>query len=340
MNPRTYRLLELDKILARLEEATATTLGRNLAHALKTSSDIAEVQARLAQTSEARRFVDELRHPPFGGISDVQSQLKNASIGALLDAHSLLAVALFTAGARRLREAILRSTRAEFPILHHDASLIVPRPDIERAILEAIDEDTREIKDDASIDLLRARRNIRQTQSQIGIKLRQMLSDPNVQPHLQDAFVTVRDGRYCLPVKAENRARVPGIVHDRSGSGGAFFVEPQAVVEMNNRLRELHSDEREAIQAILSALSARVAGATDDLIPSLQACACLDFAFAKANLSLAMKGIEVPVSLAREGASYALLQACHPLVNGCVPNNILLGDTVEPDGAKSTTENG
>jgi len=345
VNSRTLRLLELDKILARLEDKTACTLGAGRVRALKPVSEVNEARARLAQTSEARRLADSNRTPPFGGISDVTSVVKNASIGSLLDISSLLAIANFAAGARRLRESVIRAPRETFPILHGEATRIVPRGDLEKAVFDAIDADSKEIKDDASLDLLRARRNIRQTQNNIQSRLRQMISDPNVQPHLQEAFVTVRDGRYCIPVRAESRSRVPGIVHDRSGSGGAFFVEPQAVVEMNNHLRELGLEEREAIQTILSELSARVGAAAEDLRPAIAACAELDFAFAKAALSQAMNALEVPIKSAREGADYALLRACHPLVKDCVPNDILLGFGVRGWGflpkasSKSTPEN-
>jgi DNA mismatch repair protein MutS2 len=338
VNSRAVRLLELDKILARLGDATATSLGCAVALGLEPSSHLAEVRSRLAHTTEARRFSDEYRVPPFGGITDIRGLIKSANIGGLLEASSLVAVAQFAAGARRLKETIARTPREDYPLLHGDADVITAHPDLEKAILQAIDEETREVRDDASLDLLKARRNMRQTQTQIQSKLRQMLGDPNVQPHLQDAFVTVRDGRYCLPVRADSRARVPGIVHDRSGSGGAFFVEPQAVVELNNRLRELHSEEREAIRAILTELSGRVAGVAEALAPSLESCTNLDFDFAKAQLSKSMDAIEVPVTQASERPCYALLKARHPIVTNCVPNDILLGDAVFTEQASSEVD--
>jgi DNA mismatch repair protein MutS2 len=346
VDSRTLRLLELDKVLSRLEEATASSLGRARVRALKPSPQKDEARRRLVETTEARRFLQSGHTPSFGGVSDIALPLRNAAVGAMLDPAALVAVSHFAAGARRLREVIVKTPRAEYPILHSHATRVTPRPDIEKAVGDAIDDATKEIKDDASLDLLRARRNIRQTQANIQARLRQMLADPNIQPLLQDAFVTVRDGRYCLPVKAESRARVPGIVHDRSGSGGAFFVEPQAVVEMNNRLRELHLQEREAIDEILTTLSGQVAGAADDLAPALEACADLDFAFAKAHLAKTMNAIEpflqesgggnqgpeIAASDTSSHSTYVFLQACHPLIANCVPNDILLGD-VTPSGS-------
>lgn len=338
MEARTLRLLELDRVLERLAENTASGLGRARVRALKPASDVAQIRLAQATTTEARRFVETRNHPPFGGISDLGTLLKHASIGAMLEAASLLQVAQFAGGARRLREAIVAAPRIEYSILHNLAMRIVPRADLEKAIFEAIDENSKDVKDDASLDLLRARRNIRQTQSNIQSRLRAMLSDPNVQPHLQDAFVTVRDGRYCLPVKAEARRNVPGITHDRSGSGGAFFVEPQAVVEMNNRLRELQAEEREAVITVLQLLSSRVAGAVEDLSPAQDAAGELDFAFAKAELSLRMEAIEPQLLGEDAPSSYTLRQARHPLVQNCVSNDILLGDQIDESSTRLESE--
>jgi DNA mismatch repair protein MutS2 len=259
-------------------------------------------------------------------VSDILNHLQRARIGAILEAPDLLAVMRFVSGTRRLREALLQSPAEEFPFLHCCAEAITPQPVLEKAIGAAIDEVSGDIRDDASLKLLKARRNMRQTQSSIQTRLRDMLADTRVQPFLQDNFVTVREGRYCLPVRAECRANVPGIVHDRSGSGGAYFIEPQAVVEANNRLRELQIEEREAILEILTDLSRRVNEVNDTLMTSLQAAADLDFAFAKGSLSRELNAIEPVVTDAAARSGFALLQARHPLIENCVPNDIFLGD--------------
>ena len=326
MESRALRLLEFDKVMQRLQAAAATSLGQQRARELRPVSELAEARRRQAETSQARRFLELGKTPPFGGIGDVRDTLQRAAIGSVLEPRQLVAVALLAAGARRLREVILGVPDGEFAILRSYASEIVSRPDLEKAIFDAIDEASGEVKDDASLDLLRARRNMRRMQGDVQSRLRQMLSDPNVQPLLQDAFVTVRDGRYCLPVKAECRARVPGIVHDRSGSGGAFFVEPQAVVEMNNRLRELALEEQEAIIKILTELTHRVGGGRDDLAASLAAAENLDFAFAKAGLSRQMTAVEPCLEDPATRSAYVLLQARHPLIENCVANDIFLGE--------------
>ena len=323
---RSLDRLELPAVLAQLENVCACELGRARARDLTPTNENAVARARLALTSEARLFTQTVRHPPFGGLSDVASSVHAAAIGSTLDAAPLLAIGRASEGARRLRVALLDiepELDAQFSHLIELAERIEPRADVEKTIYDAID-DNAEIRDDASLDLLKARRGIRQTQSQIQTRLRSMLSDSRLAGHLQDNFVTVRDGRYCLPVKAESRASVPGIVHDRSGSGNAVFVEPQAVVELNNQLRELAADEKAAVAQVLRSVSAYVGGAADDLREALHVAGELDFAFAKARLSAQMDG-RAP-QLRDDATGWQLHGARHPLVENCVPNDIRLGD--------------
>lgn len=323
---RSLDRLELPKVLVRLESLCACDLGRARVRQIVPSNSNEEARAGLALTSQAKTFVQKVRFPPFGGLSDVSESLKIASVGATLEPQPLLAVGRAIEGARRLRETLFSCSddlADEFGGLFDIAERIVPRKDVEKAIYEAID-DNGEIKDDASLDLLRARRNIRAAQTQIQTRLRAMLSDTRVTPHLQDAFVTVRDGRYCLPVKAESRGSVPGIVHDRSSSGGALFIEPQAVVDLNNRLRELAGEEKQAILDLLRSLSGVVGGAYDDLQASLESAGELDFAFAKAQLSLQQDALEP--RLRDDAHGCLLIAARHPLVENCVANDIKIGD--------------
>ncbi|HEY0074457.1 MAG TPA: Smr/MutS family protein [Abditibacteriaceae bacterium] len=325
METRTLRLLELDKVLARLEGQAASDLGRARIAALKPVSRPEEARRRLAETTEARRFLDSGAQPIFGGVRDVSELLQRAAIHAVLEAEELLQVAQLAHAASRLRELILRHNAEEFPLLRARVEWLAPQPAIEKAILSAIDETSGELKDDASLRLLKARRNMRQAQNDVQDRLRRMLSDPNVQPALQDAFVTVRDGRYCLPVRADRRSQVPGIVHDRSNSGAALFVEPQAVVELNNRIRELMGEEREAILEILSNLSSQVGVVHEDLKNLLEAAGDLDFWFAKARLSRAMNAIEALIDDDPKTQGLCLLQARHPLIESPIANDIYIG---------------
>lgn len=323
---RSLDRLELPAVLLQLEAACACELGRARVHELAPTSDNATARARMALTSEAREFTQIVRHSPFGGLTDVAASIQAAAIGSLLDESALLAIGRASEGARRLRVAILDiepELDERFPQLIELAERIIPRSDVEKTIYDAID-DNAELRDDASLDLLKARRGMRAAQSQIQTKLRAMLGDSRLSGHLQDQFVTVRDGRYCLPVKAESRSSVPGIVHDRSGSGNAVFIEPQAVVELNNRLRELAADEKAAVQQVLRGLSDYVGGAAGDLREALVVAGELDFAFAKARLSSQMDG-RAPL-LRDDVTGWKLHQARHPLVDNCVPNDIQVGD--------------
>ena len=327
METRTLRLLELDKVLARLEGQAASDLGRARIAALQPTARPDEARRRLAETSEAKRFSESGAQPIFGGVRDVGEQLQRAGIGATLEAEELLQVAQLAHGAARLRDLILTREAEAFPLLHARVHWLQPQPAIEKAILGAIDENSGELKDDASLRLLKARRNMRGAQNEIQDRLRRMLSDPNIQPALQDAFVTVRDGRYCLPVRADRRSQVPGIVHDRSNSGAALFVEPQAVVELNNRIRELVAEEREAILEILTNLSAKVGAVHEELKNLLEAAGDLDFWFAKARLSQSMKAVEPLLDDDPKTQGLCLVQARHPLIENPVANDIYIGAT-------------
>ncbi len=338
MNPRAFELLELPKILAQLEAQCACELGRARVRKLAPLVNPGEVTRRLSETTQAKFFLDAGKIAPFGGISDVARFLKNAQIGAMLEASDLSAVGKFLAGSRALKNSIENAAREneeheecensnrtpsrEYSLLRHHANRIETQTQLEKTIAEAIDFENESVKDNASLRLLKARRGMARAQSEIQTKLRAMLSDSRVQPHLKDNFVTMREGRYCLPVRAESKNSVPGIVHDRSGSGGAFFIEPQAVVELNNRLRELALEEREAIREVLQILSASVGGVSGELKSSLAACADLDLVFAKARLSKQHNAL-APV-LKSDG--FHLIAARHPLVEHCIPNDILLGE--------------
>ncbi len=325
MEPRTLRLLELDKVLARLEAQAASVPGRARIAALEPTSRPDEARRRLAETTEARRFLDSGAQPIFGGVRDISEHLQRASIHSVLEAEELLQVAQLAHSAARLRDLILHREAEDFPILHARVAWLQPQPQIEKAILSAIDETSGELKDDASIRLLKARRNKQQAQNDVQERLRRMLSDPNIQTALQDAFVTVRDGRYCLPVRADRRSQVPGIVHDRSNSGAALFVEPQAVVELNNRIRELGVEEREAMLEILSNLSAKVGEVHEDLKNLLEAAGDLDFWFAKARLSRGMNAVEPLLDDDPKISGLCFLEARHPLIENPIANDIYLG---------------
>ena len=352
---RAMRLLEWPRVLSRLENLASCEPGRDLVRALEPTRDHQIVRRALQITDEARHFLRDTSHRgaanlPFGSISDISSALQRARIGSVLDAPELNRIKRVAESARRIAQVLAEADDEEFRppqdqrrsweidpdekieiapastcgyYLRALALQIEAQPQLEKRLDDAIDEASEDLRDNASLDLLKARRNIRNTQDAVQSRLRAMLSDPSIAPALQDAFVTVRNGRYCLPVKSDARGRVPGIVHDRSGGGGTLFVEPQSVVDLNNQLREWQLAERDAIDAILRALSAEVAAVADELETMLDICAQLDFAFAKGRLSLAMDGSAPKIN---PRPIYNLKQARHPLIENCIANDIRLGD--------------
>ena len=349
------RLLEWPRVLSRLENLASCEPGRALVRALEPTRDLQIARRALQITDEARHFLRDSQHRgaanlPFGGIHDISSALQRARIGSVLDAPELNRIKRVAESARRIAQVLAEASDAEFcppqdqrrsweidpdePIEIAPASTcayylralsqqIEAQPQLEKRLDDVIDEASEDLRDNASLDLLKARRNIRNTQDAVQTRLRAMLSDSSIAPALQDAFVTVRNGRYCLPVKSDARGRVPGIVHDRSGGGGTLFVEPQSVVDLNNQLREWQLAERDAIEAILRALSVEVATVADALETMLEICAQLDFAFAKGRLSLAMDGSAPQIN---QRPLYNLKQARHPLIENCIANDIRIGD--------------
>jgi DNA mismatch repair protein MutS2 len=322
MDSRTLRLLELDKILSRLSEHCACSLGQRWANGLRPATDFEEVTARQSETSEARRFWDGGGNAPFGGITDVRDLLVRASAGGVLETSELMEVAAFLYGSRHLKDALLRTPPGAYPTLLRGAAQIVTLRQVEDAIHAAIDE-RGEIRDNASEKLAKIRREIRSTTDAVHARLRSLLADSDVQNYLQEAIITLRDDRYCVPVKAEHRARLGGIVHDRSASGATFFVEPAAIVDLNNELRRLKLDERDEIFHIRQRLSNLIGERSTELLSSLDAIGRLDFIFAKAKLSRAMNAM--PPQLNAEG-KVDLKQARHPLLTGdVVPIDVQLG---------------
>jgi DNA mismatch repair protein MutS2 len=312
----------LDKILSRLSEHCSCSLGQRWANGLRPVTDFEEAQARQLETSEARRFWDEGGNAPFGGITDVSDLLTRAGAGGVLEMQELTEVAGFLYGSRQLKDALLRTPPGAYPTLLTWAGNIVTLPRVEEAIHAAIDE-RGEVRDNASEKLAKIRRAMRSTTDAVHARLRSLLADSDVQNYLQEAIVTLRDDRYCVPVKAEHRARFGGIVHDRSASGATFFVEPAAIVDLNNELRQLKLDERDEIFHIRKRLSDLIGERATELLGSLDAIGRLDFIFAKAKLSRAMNA--APPQLNVEG-KVDLKQARHPLLTGdVVPIDVQLG---------------
>ena len=321
MNEQTLRVLEYDKIIAMLCREASCSLGQRLAEELRPSADPDWVLASLAVTTEARRAWEEAGRLPLGGLHDVSSEIDRARIGAVLAPEDLLRVGSTLAGGRRLRE-FLAERRERLPLLWETASGLGSFRRIEDEIARCLGPDGT-VLDDASPDLRRLRNLLRTLQNRVRDKLDSLIRGGDHQKHLQEALVTVRNGRYVVPVRQEYKANFPGIVHDQSASGATVFIEPMAVVELNNQLRSAEADEEEEVRRVLSMLSALVGEEAAAIAATLGALAELDLAFAKGRFSLEMGGIEPEVN---DEGWLELRGARHPLLRGeVVPIDAALG---------------
>ncbi len=294
MNPKSLRILEFDKILARLANYTSFSAGRELALALRPSTDFDEVRRRLRETTEARDLLDHKGGVTVGGAHDVRPLAKRAAMGAVLTAQELLDVRDTLASGRSLRRTITRGAEL-WPLLARTAGGIEECDNLVAAIEGCIN-DHGEVVDSASPALASIRRELRITQDRLRARLERLIASPDIRQFLQEPIITQREGRYVIPLKAEFKGRIPGLIHDTSASGATLFIEPLAVVELGNRYRELQLEEQHEIERILRELSAQVAAKADAITRTVEALARLDLALAKAKYSEAIRGVE-PVLL-------------------------------------------
>lgn len=286
IDERALRTLEFYKIRSLLAEKAATRLGREVCEQLIPSTEVLEVQHRQQETAEARALLRGGRSLPLGGIHDLRETVRRCAAGGVLDPQELLDVADTAASGRRLKKFLLDNREAA-PTLAAHANQISPFSHLEAEIRQAITGQG-EVADDASPALASIRKQMRVLQNRVRERLDAMIRNPNMRQYLQEALVTIRDDRYVLPVKIEHRAQVPGIVHDQSASGSTLFIEPMAIVELNNDVKKLALEEREEIQRILLHLSHLVGAEAAAWSDTLQALAHLDFCHAKALLAQQM----------------------------------------------------
>lgn len=325
MNDRTLRVLEYDKIIELVANETVSNLGREIAMSLKPSNNVYEIKEWLQETTEAADIILKRGTFPLEGIYDIRMALKKAEIGSLLTMEELLIISYTLASARKIR-LFMKEDRGEkeYPIIEDLVNLLTEYKHIENSINKAIVSEE-EISDNASPELAAIRRKIRDKHGQIKDKLNSMVTSSAYQKYLQEQIVTMRGDRYVLPVKQEYRSNVPGIVHDQSSSGATLFIEPMAVVEMNNDLRQLKLKEKDEIERILAQLSALISENHDSIKTNVEILATLDFIFAKAKFSLAYRCSEPVINT--EGR-INIKKARHPLIdpNVVVPIDIRVGE--------------
>ena len=321
LQEKSARILEFDKIRQILAGFTASKPGEELAISLQPATVLEEVARAQKETTEARELWQTSR-VPLDGIFDLRAAAEGARRGKVLSPEELLATGATLRAARLLRKSLGEEAEERAPVLSALAAGLTTFPQLEAALTKAIGPDG-EVRDEASPVLRSLRRQAQTLQNSIRERLDALTRSGETQKYLQEALVTIRNGRYVLPVKQEFRQYIPGIVHDQSASGATLFIEPMAVVELNNKLRRVEAEIKEEIERILTELSRQVGEAAAGILANQEILARLDLAFAKARYSLSIGGAE-PVLNTR--GFIRLLQARHPLLEGeVVPIDLELG---------------
>ena len=322
MNNKSIKILEYNKIIEMLKAGAASEMTRQVISEIKPLTDIYEIRHLLQQTTEAVKVIVVKGNPPMSAFYDIAPALMRARKGGALTMQQLLQISYNMRTARTM-SAFLEKDLTEIPALTAIREVISVNRDLENEITRCIlSED--EMADNASPELRSIRRSIVRQNEAIKAKMNHMLSSAENKTLLQDSIVTMRDGRYVIPVKQEHRSRFPGIVHDQSSTGATLFIEPQVIVNMNNELKQLFLDEKKEIDRILAELSDRVAENYHGLYNNQKLLVELDYIFAKGKLSLSYRGEEPHIS---EEGILNLKQARHPLLDQkkAVPINASLG---------------
>ena len=317
------KTLEFDKIKIALGEQAGTSLGKKLANELHSSTDFATVKSRQEETAEVMRLQAEGKRLPLGGAVDILDDLKRAKVGGILDLVSLQAVAGTVVALRQVK-SFLAEEQAEVPTLGEYGNNMEIFPRLEKQLNSAIDEKG-EIKDTASTKLAGLRTGIVVAKQRVKEKLDSILRSPDYQKYFQDQLVTMREDRYVIPIKQEYKFNFPGVVHDQSGSGATLFIEPMAVVNLNNDIKKYTMEEKEEVERILRTLSENVGGEAASIAKSLGILAQLDLIAAKGYLAAKEKAVR-PMLLTN--CKVDIIQGRHPLLDPekAVPLDITLGD--------------
>lgn len=324
MNQKALSSLEYPKIIERLTEKASSPMGKELCRKLQPSTDINKIRLMQTQTKDALTRLFQKGSVSFGSVKDIRGSLNRLEIGSSLGIMEILSVCALLENTSRVK-AYSRGTRSDLPsdsldsMFEQLAPLTPLSSEIRRCILS---ED--EISDDASPALRQVRRNMKVTNDRIHTQLSGLVNG-NARTYLQDSVITMRNGRYCIPVKAEYKGQVPGMIHDQSSTGSTLFIEPMAVVKLNNDMRELELQEQKEIEIILAGLSEQIAEEREAIALNLELMVQLDFIFARAGLAMDMNGSE-PVF--NEEGRVLLKKARHPLIpkKKVVPIDIRLGD--------------
>lgn len=323
MKERTLRILEFNKVKSKLKNYAITKGGKEIAESLSPYTSIYEVEKKLEETNEALDILIRKGIPPFEGLHETSEEIGRASKGGTLNPGQLMKIGSMLRCSRRFKEYVSRKEdEIGYKNLEDLASILVPLKGLESEIDTAIISED-EISDKASSTLYNIRRTLKEKNSSVREKINSIVRSNS--KYLQDSLYTMRGERYVLPVKAEYKGAVPGLVHDQSSTGATLFIEPMSLVNLNNEIKELILKEKAEIERILYNLSSKVHDDIDIITSNANILRELDFIFAKGKYASSLNAIKPSV---RDDRSFDIIGGKHPLIDQktVVPSDIYLGD--------------
>ena len=324
MNEKALKKLEYDKIIKKLMDFAVSPMAKEKAEALLPYTAMTDITQAQQETTEAVSMILRKGTLTLGGFREIRPQMKRAAMGGVLSMGELMNIGSFLYVCRRAKEYAKHENKTEsYEKLDALFELIQPIVSLENEITKCILSET-EMSDTASAALHKIRREIKQSHEKVKDQLNSIIASSAYKNMLQDPVVTIRNDRYCVPVKSEYRSTFPGMIHDQSNTGSTVFMEPLSVVQLNNKIKQLQAEEKKEIEKILLELSEKVTEQREILQANMEVLTHLDFVFAKGNLSLSINGTQPLFNL----KGYINIQkARHPLLEEkkVVPISIYLG---------------
>lgn len=325
---KNERILEINRVKEMLKGYTASSLGKKAVDEMEIYHDIDILKMKQEEVTEAANIIIKRSSPPLFGINEIVPHLKHTLLGGSLYPGALIKIGDTLRVSGRLKKFLSNDDsdrQSSYPVIENLIAALYTNRTLEQEIANAIVSED-EISDSASTRLRQIRQQIKNKKAEIKNRLEKIVTSQDTAKHLQDTVVTMRGDRYVVPVKSESKGKIQGIVHDMSASGQTVYIEPMAVVNLNNELRTLYIEEDTEIKRILEELSAKVAEVAEELMGNEEILKELDFIFAKGQMSIEMDG-QAPI-LNKEGY-INLKQARHPLIDRekVVPIDVYLGDT-------------
>lgn len=324
VNTLTLKVLEWEAVLNELSKHATSETGRERCFNAQIYSDINTIKLEQKRTSEAKYLLDKAAYPPVSGIKDIKESLEILKTGRPLNSRELIEIGEDLAISRRLI-SFFNKYKEEVPLIYEISGNLLENRELEESILEKFDE-AGNLLDSAGSELRRLRLSLRDRTDNLKNKLNGIITSPETSKMLQNPVYTIRNDRFVIPVRAEHKAHVPGIVHDMSSSGATVFIEPQATVSLNNKLKETELEIEAEIRKILAELSSHAAEYIDELFLTLDVLTEIDFILAKAKYSISIKAVEPGINTEK---FISLKGVRHPILvkvlDNVVPNDVEIG---------------